>query len=142
MAGHNVLLVELRYTLVLVACVIAVSKGVRAEDGIKDLIATCAACHGENGIPQDKMTPVIWGQNEGYMYLQLRDFQKGTRENEQMQPIVDDLKRETLKALAAHFTERRWPDVGRPPAPPTVAKRAANSVARSDVFVVLGVARC
>ena len=30
----------------------------------------------------NKTTPVIWGQNEGYLYLQLRDFKSGARKND------------------------------------------------------------
>jgi hypothetical protein len=28
-------------------------------------------------VPINKQTQVIWGQNEGYFYLQLRDFKRG-----------------------------------------------------------------
>ena len=105
MVAHDVFLSASRYTLVLAACVLANSTTVQAEESILELATTCAACHGENGSPQDKTTPVIWGQNEGYMYLQLRDMQKGTRKNEQMQAIVEGLERADLRALAAHFLE-------------------------------------
>ena len=90
-------------------------------------MTTCAACHGENGIPQDKATPVIWGQNEGYMYLQLRDFQKGTRKNERMRAIVDGLERADLRALAAHFSKLEWPNLGQAEAPPDVEKKAKTA---------------
>src|SRR5205807_8822517 len=49
---------------------------------IEDKAQLCAACHGENGIPQQKTTPVIWGQHQGYTYLQLRDYKSGSRNNE------------------------------------------------------------
>ena len=39
----------------------------------------CGGCHGENGVPQEKTTPVIWGQHLGYLYLQLRDYKRGDR---------------------------------------------------------------
>ena len=30
-----------------------------------------SAPHGESGVPQLKTTPVIWGQNAGYLFYQL-----------------------------------------------------------------------
>jgi cytochrome c553 len=112
MVAHDVFLSATRCVLVLAACVLANSTTVLAQEGVEGLVTTCAACHGENGIPQDKATPVIWGQNEGYMYLQLRDFQKGTRKNEQMRAIVDGLERADLRALALHFSKLEWPNLG------------------------------
>ena len=105
MAARDAFLNASRWTLVLAACVLTTSTTVQAEEGTEGLVTTCAACHGENGVPQDKATPVIWGQNEGYRYLQLRDFQKGTRKNEQMRAIVEVLERADLRALAAHFSK-------------------------------------
>ena len=46
---------------------------------IEEKAQLCAACHGENGIPQEKTTPVIWGQYQGYLYLELRDYKSGAR---------------------------------------------------------------
>ena len=127
MVAHDVFLSATRYTLVLAACVLANSTTVQAEESILELATTCAECHGENGIPQDKARPVIWGQNEGYMYLQLRDFQKGVRKNEQMQAIVEGLERADLRALAAHFSKLEWPNLGQAEAPPAVEKKAKTA---------------
>jgi hypothetical protein len=66
----------------------------------------CAACHGENGIPPDKSTPVIWGQHQGYLYLQLRDYKRGTRKDDVMSPVVDLLERAcTLGAKPRHMCD-------------------------------------
>ncbi|MCK5090728.1 MAG: c-type cytochrome [Hyphomicrobium sp.] len=127
MVAHDVFLSATRCVLVLAACVLANSTTVLAQEGVEGLVTTCAACHGENGIPQDKATPVIWGQNEGYMYLQLRDFQKGTRKSEQMRAIVDGLERADLRALAAHFSKLEWPNLGQAEAPPDVEKKAKTA---------------
>jgi cytochrome c553 len=127
MAAHDAFFSASRWTLVLVSCVLANSTTVQAEESILELATTCAACHGENGSPQDKATPVIWGQNEGYIYLQLRDFQKGTRKNEQMRAIVEGLERADLRALAAHFSKLNWPNLGQAEAPPAVEKKAKTA---------------
>ena len=127
MAAHDAFFSASWWTFVLVSCVLANSTTVQAEESILELATTCAACHGENGVPQEKTTPVIWGQNEGYMYLQLRDMQKGTRKNEQMRAIVEGLERADLRALAAHFSKLNWPNLGQAEAPPAVEKKAKTA---------------
>ena len=100
-----------------------------AADSIEDRAQICAGCHGEKGIPQAKTTPVIWGQNEGYLYLQLRDFKSGSRKNDQMAEVVADLSKDDFKALAAHFTKLPWPDLQQPSAPKDVATKAQSVIA-------------
>jgi cytochrome c553 len=91
---------------------------------VKEKAAVCAACHGEKGVPIDKLIPNIWGQKEGYLYLQLRDFKSGARKNEQMAAIVAGLEKEDMAALAAYFTELPWPDLGQPSPPKDVTEKA------------------
>jgi cytochrome c553 len=94
---------------------------------IEEKASICGRCHGEAGIPQASTTPVIWGQQEGYLYIQLRDFKRGTRTNERMSPIVETLKREDMLALAAYFSKKPWPDLRQPAAPASVAKVALTA---------------
>ena len=43
-----------------------------AADDIEAKAQTCAACHGENGVPADpKTTPIIWGQQANYLFKEL-----------------------------------------------------------------------
>ncbi len=83
-------------------------------DSIDDKAQICAGCHGESGIPQEKTTPIIWGQNEGYLYIELRDFKSGARKNDIMSGIVADLSRDDMKALAKHFAGLQWPNIQQP----------------------------
>ena len=76
----------------------------------------CASCHGASGVPSDPAIPVIWGQNEGYLYLQLRDIKRGVRKVEVMGPILEPLEKPDLQALAAYFSTRSWPDLAQPSA--------------------------
>ena len=95
---------------------------------IEEKAQVCAACHGEAGIPQEKTTPVIWGQNEGYLYLQLRDFNKGARKNDLMSPIAADLSKDDMKALAAYFTQLAWPNLQQPSAAKDVSTKALTAI--------------
>jgi len=94
---------------------------------IEEKAQLCAACHGENGIPQDKTTPVIWGQYQGYLYLDLRDYKSGARKNDIMSPLAQTLERDDMMALALYFSQKRWPDLQQPSAPPDVAARATRA---------------
>jgi cytochrome c553 len=103
--------------------------GVLAEEKVPEKAAFCANCHGKEGVPINKTTPVIWGQNEGYLYLQLRDFKSGTRKNELMAPVAATLEKEEMVALAAHFSRLKWPNLRQPEAPNDVAKKALTTSA-------------
>jgi cytochrome c553 len=117
-------------SIVLLAALAMLSTPAHAAS-LEDNIAMCGACHGENGVPQEKVTPVIWGQTEGYLYLQLRDYKNGDRKNDQMQPVAEQLSREEMFALAKYFAQKPWPKLGEPAAPRDVelqARRANGSV--------------
>src|SRR5438270_12835606 len=53
---------------------------------IEEKTQACAGCHGADGKPIDKTIPIIWGQQAGYLYIQLRDFKRGDRKSDIMQP--------------------------------------------------------
>ena len=100
---------------------------------IEETAQVCSACHGENGVPvkQDFPVPVIWGQNGGYLFFQLRDFKSGARKSEQMAPIAEALDRKDLLPLAQYFAKKPWPNLEQPHPPDEVvatAKRVNASV--------------
>ena len=94
---------------------------------VEEKAQLCAACHGENGIPQQKNTPAIWGQYQGYLYLELRDYKSGARKNDIMTPLAQTLERDDMMALALYFSQKRWPDLQQPQAPADVAAHATRT---------------
>jgi len=94
---------------------------------IAEKVETCARCHGQDGKPVDKRIPVIWGQQIGYTYIQLRDFKRGDRKNEIMQPIAASFEKEDMLAIAEYFSRKPWPDLGQPRAPKDVSERALSA---------------
>jgi len=108
---------------------LVMSGAAHAADPIEAKAKLCASCHGENGIPQLKTTPVIWGQNTGYMFLQLRDFQSGARKNDLMSPIAATLAKEDLLPLATYFSQLKWPNLGQPEASSDATAKAQSAVA-------------
>ena len=113
---------------VAVAAIVFAIAPLRAET-LDQQVQVCTGCHGENGKPIDKSIPNIWGQQAGYIYIQLRDFKRGDRKNEIMQPIASGFERNDMLAIAEYFSKKPWPDLGQPRAPKDVAQRArtANS---------------
>ena len=112
---------------VLLALAFVAALGPARADTIEEKAVVCGGCHGENGVPQDKTFPVIWGQQEGYLYLQLRDYKSGDRKNETMEAVVADFTKDDMFALAAYFAKKVWPDPQQPRAPKDVATRAATA---------------
>jgi len=81
-----------------------------AQD-VAERLELCETCHGEAGIPQEKDTPIIWGQNYYYLYVQLRDYKAGRRAHELMSAVVTDMTKEEMQALAKHFSAQPWPRI-------------------------------
>ncbi len=88
----------------------------------------CGACHGAAGTPGDETIPIIWGQQEGYLYLQLRDFKSGVRSNPIMSAVAGKLSHDDMLALAAYFAHKLWPTISQP-----AASDADIETARRDI---------
>jgi len=101
--------------ILLATAFLAASAAADAET-IEDKASLCNGCHGSNGVPEDKSIPIIWGQNEGYLYLQFKDFQSGARKDDRMTPIAQYLAKEDALPLAEYFSSKRWPNTGTPSA--------------------------
>jgi cytochrome c553 len=113
--------------IVALAVALAALASISRAETIDEKAALCSACHGEKGVPQQPSTPIIWGQNQGYLYLQLRDYQRGTRQNEQMSPLASALTRDEMMQLAEYFAQRPWPNLRQPSALEAVAARAIRA---------------
>jgi cytochrome c553 len=94
---------------------------------LQEKVQVCSRCHGADGKPIDKTIPNIWGQQTGYLYIQLRDFKRGDRKSEIMQPIASAFERDDMLAIAEYFSSKPWPDLGQPRAPKDVTKRAQTA---------------
>jgi cytochrome c553 len=89
----------------------------------------CSVCHGDNGVPtkQSSPVPVIWGQQLGYLFIELRDFKTGARKNDLMSPIAQGLDFADLMPLAQYFSQKSWPNLAQPPATGDVAAEAQRA---------------
>jgi cytochrome c553 len=124
----RILRLSFAFALVLAALPLAAS-----AQTIEDKALICEACHGANGVPpqQSFPVPVIWGQNLGYLFFQLRDFKSGARKNEQMSVVIDPMDPKDFMPLAQYFSKKSWPKLEQPHPPDdiaAVAKRVNASV--------------
>jgi len=69
----------------------------------KEKAELCIGCHGENGISQIENIPSLAGQPDPFVQWQLVFFRSGTRKNEQMQPIVEQIDNNDIRNLGAYF---------------------------------------
>lgn len=65
--------------------------------------ATCAACHGVNGISSNDMWPNLAGQKAGYLVAQMKAFRDGGRNNPMMAPMAASLSDADIADLAAYY---------------------------------------
>jgi cytochrome c553 len=91
---------------VVFSAVIAVPAG---ADDLAPKEQVCSACHGQNGVPVNAMTPIIWGQQGNYLYKELHDYHSGARANLIMAPLVQSFSLEELRQVANDFAAKTWP---------------------------------
>lgn len=92
---------------VLVSAVVALPAN--AADDIASRLDICSACHGANGAPTNPATPVVWGQQENYLYKELHDYHSGERNNAIMSPMVKSFSLDDLRKVATYFAGKSWP---------------------------------
>jgi len=85
--------------------------------------ASCASCHGIDGVSKTRETPHIAGQRPGYLYLELRVYQSGGRGNTPMNNSVKFLSDDALVKVAAYYANL---DPAQP-APPSAKAAAAKA---------------
>lgn len=93
-------------SLILLAAVCSAPLQAMAGDAAagKTKSATCAACHGANGISPNDMWPNLAGQKEGYLKAQLKAFRDGQRNNPMMAPMAAPLSDADIDDLAAYYS--------------------------------------
>ncbi len=81
---------------------------------IEQKAAVCKACHLSGTMQSTSVIPNIWGQSEGYTYIQLRDFKSGARnapEDAAMRGIVATMSDADILEMAKYASTQPWPKV-------------------------------
>src|ERR1700738_3514315 len=113
--------------IVALAAVLIVCTTPLQGPSIEEKTEGAAGCHGADGKPVAKTIPNIWGQQAGYIYIELRDFKRGDRKSDIMQPIVSSLQRDDMQAIAEYFSKKPWPDPGQPRAAKEITYRPSHA---------------
>ncbi|MGJ4957856.1 c-type cytochrome [Bradyrhizobium sp. HKCCYLRH2015] len=123
----------MRHGVAAAACVLALvlmSPSAQAADveAGKAKAELCVGCHGENGISQTENIPSLAGQQDQFIQWQLVFFRAGTRKNEAMKPIIDQLNNEDIRNLGAYFASLQ-PAKSPPDDNPELSKKGAEAAA-------------
>jgi cytochrome c553 len=95
----------------------------------KEKAELCVVCHGENGVSQTENIPSLAGQPDQFIQWQLVFFRSGTRKNEQMQPIVEQLDNDDIRNLGAYFASVAPPKASTPDDNPGLSRKGAEAAA-------------
>ena len=93
-------------TAVISSILLAASGSVLAGDAAagKAKAASCAGCHGANGISSNPLWPNLAGQQSGYLVKQMKAFRDGTRSDPMMSPMAKPLSDADIENIAAYFS--------------------------------------
>jgi cytochrome c553 len=94
----------------------------------KEKAELCTGCHGENGISQTENIPSLAGQPDQFIQWQLVFFRSGTRKNEQMQPVVEQINNDDIRNLGAYFASLA-PPTAQPDDNPDLSQKGAQAAA-------------
>src|SRR4030081_159488 len=95
----------------------------------KEKAELCVGCHGEGGISQTANIPSLAGQPDQFIQWQLVFFRAGTRKNEQMQPIVEQISNDDIRNLGAYFASLTPPKAINPDDNPDLSQKGAQAAA-------------
>src|SRR5258706_12995088 len=95
----------------------------------KERAELCVACHGEAGISQTENIPSLAGQLDQFIQWQLVFFRAGTRKNEQMQPVIEQLNNDDIRNLGAYFAQLAPAKASKPDDNPDLSQKGAQAAA-------------
>ncbi|THD71041.1 MAG: c-type cytochrome [Bradyrhizobium sp.] len=93
----------------------------------KEKAELCVGCHGEAGISQTENIPSLAGEPDQFVQWQLVFFRAGSRRNEQMQPIVEQINNDDIRNLGAYFASLTPPRASAPDDNPDLSKKGAQA---------------
>jgi cytochrome c553 len=99
---------------------------------IEQRVALCKTCHLTGTLQSTSVIPNIWGQSEGYIYIQLRDFKSGARnapEDAAMRGFVAAMSDADMLELAKYASTQPWPKVEPPSTDKALLKKGAEATA-------------
>jgi cytochrome c553 len=94
-------------------------------------LATCLACHGENGVSETSEVPSLAGMPADFTLIQLFLFRQGTRKIEIMNDLAKDMTDDDLRKFSAYFAKLPPPKAPGEVVDPAIAARAQALIAKN-----------
>ena len=122
---------RINWTWMLSAAIILCGSPAHAADAAagKEKAELCAGCHGEAGISQTENIPSLAAQPDQFLQWQLVFFRGGSRKNEQMQPITEEISNDDIRSLGAYFASLPPPKASQPDDNPDLSRKGAEAAA-------------
>ena len=95
---------KLRLLIILAASLVTIGAG-NADSG-KDKVATCVACHGQDGNSMVGLWSSLAGQNANYLVRQLQHIKSGKRSIVEMAGLLDNFSTKDLDDIAAFYASK------------------------------------
>jgi cytochrome c553 len=92
-------------------------------ESIREIVQTCASCHGQDGVSAIENTPSLAAQPDIFLQYQLVFIRDGQRKVEVMQEFAKKLTDQDIRELGAYYSS-----LPPPPAQPTIRKVDDKSV--------------
>ena len=89
----------------LIAFMMFFAAALYAEDGVKDLVNTCVACHGAEGISANDLWPDLAGQQTDYLAAEMKAFRDGKRVDPLMSASMYGFSDEQILSMANYYAD-------------------------------------
>ncbi len=76
---------------------------------IREQLNGCALCHGQRGASLLAQYPILAGQRQYYLYVQLKDYKSGLRADPVMGPLAAALSKDEMLTIAKYYSQQQWP---------------------------------
>jgi cytochrome c553 len=93
----------MKFTLLIASLILSANVFAGDVAAGKQKAASCAACHGGNGISTNPIWPNLAGQKAPYIVSQLKAFKSGERKNAIMAGMAGALSEADMENLAAYY---------------------------------------
>lgn len=96
-----------KFASVIISCALLGASGTVLAGDVeagKAKAASCAGCHGANGVSSNPMWPNLAGQKDGYLVKAMKDYRDGNRNDPMMGPMAKPLTDEDIANLAAYYS--------------------------------------
>jgi cytochrome c553 len=100
--------------------------------GVREIVETCASCHGKDGISAIENTPSLAGQPDIFIQYQLVFIRDGARKVEVMQEFAKKLSDQDIRDLGAYYSSL----------PPPPAQTTARDVDAEKVTALMVQRHC